>query len=324
MVDTTSRPHHTYEPPVAELLHYGPCDGLHAKDWPNYVQELGLTAEHIPSLIDMAQDDDLWVLFADGYDRKDEFLDADITTEDALWAPIHAWRALGQLQAVKAVKPLVEVLGQRDFDWCLEELPQVFGLMGAEALAPLDELLSTKINYNHKVTLASGLGKIAKVFPDLRDRCVEVLTRQLSDFKQHHRTVNGSLIAQLLDLKAVESVPVMEAAYTANKVDEMFVGPWARAQIELGLKQESDFTLEEFQIRYTFAQKQRMANIRAYLDRQKSKSSNSSAALPKRGEGFEAPEFKDIAAQANSKKSPPKAGFGQGAASGKKKTKKKK
>ena len=324
MVDTTSRPHHTYEPPVAELLRYGPCDGLRAKDWPNYVQELGLTAEHIPSLIEMAQDNELWVLFESGYDREDEFLDADITTEDALWAPIHAWRALGQLQASEAVKPLVDVLGQRDFDWCLEELPQVFGLMGEEAIAPLDELISTKINYKNKITLSSGLGEIAKVFPELRDRCVEVLTRQLSNFEQHHRTVNGSLIAQLLDLKAVESVPVMEAAYTANKVDEMFVGPWARAQIELGLKQESDFTPEELQIRYTLAQKQRLANIRAYLDRQKAKSSSSSAALPIRREGFEAPEFKDIAAQADSSKSPPKSGFGHGTKAGKKKTKKKK
>lgn len=324
MVDKTSRLPHTYEPPVAELLRYGPCDGLHPKDWPNYVQELGLTAEHIPSLIEMVQDDKLWLLFAGGYDREDEFLDAGIATEDALWAPIHAWRALGQLQAGEAVKPLVEVLRKYDFDWCLEELPQVFGLMREEAIAPLEDLLSTKINYNNKVTLVSGLGEIGKVFPELRDRCVEVLTRQLSNFKQYHRTVNASLIAQLLDFKAVESVPVMEAAYTANKVDEMFVGPWARAQIELGLKQESDFTPEELQIRYTLAQKQRMANIRAYLDRQKSKASNSSATLPIRREGFEAPEFRDIATQASSKKSSPKPGFGQGAESGNKKSKKKK
>lgn len=305
-------------------MRYGPCDGLRAKDWPNYVQELELTSEHIPSLIEMAQDDELWAFFAGDYDREDDFWDAGITPDDALWAPIHAWRALGQLQAAEAVKPLAKVLEQRDYDWCWEELPQVFGLMGAEAIAPLGELLSSKINYNHKITLSSGLGEIGKVFPELRGRCVEVLTGQLSNFKQHHRTVNGSLIAQLLDLKAVESIPVMEAAYTANKVDEIFVGTWAGAQIELGLKQESDFTPDELKIRYTFAQKQRMANIRASLDRQQSKTSSSSTALPNRREGFEALEFKDIAAQASSKQSSPKRGFGQGAESGKKKTKKKK
>ncbi len=315
-------PNHTYEPPVAELLRYGPCRSTNANDWPNYGQELGLTADHVPALIEMAQDDELWALFAGDYDREDEFLDADITPDDALWAPIHAWRSLGQLQAAEAITPLVDVLQQRDFDWCWEELPQVFGLIGAAAIDPIDELIPAKIHYNNKVTLIGAFGKIVKTFPELRDRCVEVITRQLSNFKHHHRTVNGALIAELLDLKAVESVPVMAAAYAANKVDEMFVGPWAAAQIELGLKQASDFTPAELEIRYTPAQKQRMANVRAYLDRQKSKSPG--AGLLTRREGFEPAEFKDIAAQAGVQKLSEKAGFGGEAKSGAKKSKKKK
>ncbi|MBD2105540.1 hypothetical protein [Nodosilinea sp. FACHB-13] len=34
--------------------------------------------------------------------------------EKALWAPIHAWRSLGQLQAVEAIQPLAQVLQQHD------------------------------------------------------------------------------------------------------------------------------------------------------------------------------------------------------------------
>ncbi|MBW4481473.1 MAG: hypothetical protein KME14_02910 [Tildeniella torsiva UHER 1998/13D] len=162
-----------------------------------------------------------------------------------------------------------------------------------------------------------GIGGVAKAFPELRDRTVEALTRQLSHFKNHHRSVNGSIIAQLLDFKATEAVPEMEAAYGARKVDEMFVGSWARVQIDLGLKQEADFTAEELEIHYTPRQEQMMANIRASLDRPKpSRKSLPNVEKP--------PEFKDIVAQSGTKKLADKAGFGGGLSVALKKSKKKK
>jgi hypothetical protein len=299
-------------------LRYGEGEGINAKDWPNYVQELGLTVDHVPALIQMAQDEQLWAFFEEDYDREDESLEADIDPEEALWAPIHAWRSLGQLQAIEAIQPLAQVLQQHDVDWCWEELPQVFGLMGAGAIEPLEELLSTKIDYNNKITLVEGIGKIAKMSPDLRDRTVEALTRQLSHFKNHHRSVNGALIAQLLDFNALEAVPVMEAAYAAKKVDEMFVGSWATVQIELGLKQKSDFTPEELEIRYTPRQEQMMANVKAFVERQEAQQQQR---LP-RHLGTKPPEFGDIAAQKGSKKLANKSGFG-GNVPGSKKRKKK-
>ncbi|MEO1068182.1 MAG: hypothetical protein AAFW95_03560, partial [Cyanobacteria bacterium J06638_6] len=87
-------------------------------------------------------------------------------------------------------------------------------MIGAEAIDPLDELLSTDdIDYNSKITLSSGLTYIAQTFPDQRDRCVEVLTQQLSEYEHHHISVNGALVLALFKLKALESAPVMEAAY---------------------------------------------------------------------------------------------------------------
>ncbi|MFQ4140154.1 hypothetical protein PGN35_027960 [Nodosilinea sp. PGN35] len=312
-------PTYTYKPPVAELLSYGESEDNTSKDWPNYVQALGLIADHVPALIQMVEDEQLWELFMGNFDREDEFTDAGLDPDAALWAPIHAWRSLGQLQAVTAIPTLVRVLQRHDLDWCWEELPQVFGLMGAGALDPLEELLSTKIDYNNKITLIEGIGRVAKAFPDLRDRTVAALTRQLSHFKNHHRSVNGAIIAQLLDFKATEAVPEMEAAYGAKKVDEMFAGSWARVQIDLGLKQESDFTPEELAIHYSPMQEQMMANIRASLDRPKPSGLHS-----RRGISFEKPpEFKDIAAQANTKKPNAKTGFGGGRPSAPKKSKKK-
>ena len=34
-----------------------------------------------------------------------------------VWSPVHAWRALGQLQALDALKPLLGLLANRDDDW---------------------------------------------------------------------------------------------------------------------------------------------------------------------------------------------------------------
>lgn len=60
--------------------------------------------------------------------------------------------------------------------------------------------------------------------------------------------MNGALVLALFKLKALEAVPVMEAAYQAKTVDEMFIGSWARVQADLGLKQTSDFTPEKLSI----------------------------------------------------------------------------
>ncbi len=317
----------SYTAPLDSLLSYGDASGSSSKDWPNYVQELGLTAEHIPALIQMAQDDQLWsFFFVDPDDLDDKPVEEGALDPDiALWAPIHAWRALGQLQAAEAVKPLAQVLQQRDLDWCWEELPDVFGLIGAEAIAPLDELLSTdNIDYNSKVTLSSGLTYIAEAFPDQRDRCVEVITGQLSHYDDHHISVNGALVLALFKLKAVESAAVMAAAYEAGKVDEMFVGSWPRVQVDLGLKQASDFTPEELSIHYTPEQEKLMANIRAYVNRPKPNAAELGLPIKREAFGFDKPpDFKAIAAQSGSQKLPSKSGFG-GAKSSRKQSKKKK
>ena len=201
---------------------------------------------------------------------------------------------------------------QRDVDWCWEELPDVYGLIGAEAVDPLDELLSTdNIDYYSKITLSSGLTHIAQTFPDQRDRCVEVLTRQLSRYNDHHISVNGALVLGLFKLKAVESAAVMAAAYEAGKVDEMFVGSWPRVQVDLGLKQESDFTPEELSIHYTPEQAKLMANINAYLNQRKP--SAAELGLPIKREAFgsdKPPGFKDLAARSGSQKKPSKSGWG--------------
>lgn len=322
-------PNPVYHSPVTKLLNYGECQGNNAQDWPDYVQALELTTEHIPELIQMAEDERLWRYFFD-----EANIDSSLTEyekwnpEVAFWAPIHAWRALGQLRAAAAVKPLAYVLERWDADWSWEELPEVFGLIGAEAIQPLDELLEQEtkdLEYNSKITLASGLTKIAENFPEERDRCVEVFTRHLSHYEHQHFSLNAALVLGLYDLKALEAVPVIEAAYAAGKVDEMFVGSWPRVQVDLGLKKASDFTPEELAVHHTPEQKQMLANIETYLNRHKP--SAYQKGLPIQREAYlfdQPPSFKEIAAEAGANKASKKSGFGQPSQTSSKKSKKKK
>ncbi len=172
-----------YASPVDRLLTLG--DPHQFSEWPDYM-EYGLAEEHIPELIRMTTDMDLHN--ADNADGK--------STE--VWAPLHAWRALGQLHAELAVEPLVSILDLDD-DWIGEELPVVFGMIGTRAIPALAKYLSDQ---SHEVSpracAANGLEKIANNHPEVRNQCLEILMSQLDRSSENDPTLNGLLISSLI------------------------------------------------------------------------------------------------------------------------------
>ncbi len=54
--------------------------------------------------------------------RHDELSQAGSDSKE-VWSPVHAWRALGQLKAVDALKPLLGLLTNRDDDWISDDFP---------------------------------------------------------------------------------------------------------------------------------------------------------------------------------------------------------
>ena len=218
-----------YQPPVAELLSRGRPKEINRDQWFDYVAAYGFTDEHIPDLIRLASEEDLnW------------------QDEGECYAPIHAYRALGQLRAETAIQPLISLLEVDDSDWFMEDLPTVFGMIGPACIPALTRYL----NHNEpsswsKASAAGGLTKIAEFYPAHRDECVQILTESLSRHQQHPPELNGMLVAKLLDLQATEAVNVIETAYKEGPMDEMVCGTWPSVQIQLGLATEADFTPEE-------------------------------------------------------------------------------
>ncbi len=76
-----------YQLPVVQLLTLG-MEEKNRWDWPDYL-EMGFTEKDIPELIRMALDERL--------------NNADIDSPE-VWAPLHAWRTLGQLKAEEEIK----------------------------------------------------------------------------------------------------------------------------------------------------------------------------------------------------------------------------
>src|ERR1700687_2750327 len=120
-------PDPSYAAPLDRLLTLGKAWG--SNPWPDYLA-LGLGPEHIPELIRMA---------------TDPALNEDDSESPEVWAPGHAWRALGQVPAADAAAPLVQLfqrIDENQDDFVGEDLPRAFGLLGPAAIPALMAYLS--------------------------------------------------------------------------------------------------------------------------------------------------------------------------------------
>ncbi|HLD65932.1 MAG TPA: hypothetical protein VJA19_07805 [Pseudomonas sp.] len=200
---------------------YGDCRNF--RQWPDYLA-LGLGPEHVPDLIRMATDPDLnWA--------DSESLE--------VWAPVHAWRALGQLRAEAAIEPLLALFHElEDSDWA-PELSEVFGLIGPTAIPALMAYLTDPQHGLYpRAYAADSLGEIAKHHPEARAASLAALIHEFERFADNEPELNGFILAALLDLNAVEAAPLIERAFAAGRVDVFIAGDWEEVQIEFGLKAE--------------------------------------------------------------------------------------
>lgn len=219
-----------YTPPVDKLLTYGEAKSVVPDQWPNY-PELGLKPEHIPDLIRMATDEKLnWA--------DSESLE--------VWAPIHAWRALGQLQAEAAVGPLLALFEDlEDSDWVMEELPEVFGMIGSAALPALAAYIAdVSFDEEARISAIPSVEKIGMRWPEARLASIALLMKQLELFAENEPEINGFLVLGLIELKATEALPLIEQAFAARRVDLTIMGDWGDVQIEFGLKSPEEVEQE--------------------------------------------------------------------------------
>jgi hypothetical protein len=220
-------PDNTYPLPIENLRLAGdPRDTFEWKQGnPDYVKQFGLGPEDIAVLLEIAKG---WT----DNERRPE--------GDVLYAPVHAWRALGQLRAVEAIEPLLAVqnaLDERGDDWYLEEFHDVWGMIGLPAITALAAYLGDMSNREFpRVSVAHGLCEVVKRNPVAREQVVSLISEQLARHEQDAYNLNGLLVSYLLDLGASEAAETMERAYAAGVVDESICGEWSDVRVELGVE----------------------------------------------------------------------------------------
>lgn len=218
---TDTAPTSSYPPPVDKLLTIGEPEVGEPKDWPNYLK-LGLTAEHIPALIRMATDKELNTTDSEGIE---------------IWAPNHAWRALGQLHAIEAAEPLLTFFDLNgDSEWVMEELPEVFGMIGPQALPTLEAYLTDATHKEwSRVSAASSIKAIGANWPDARSTSIAILSKSLENTTADETDLSSLIVTDLIGLHAQEAAPVIEQAFKDDRIDLSIVGDWDDVRENLGL-----------------------------------------------------------------------------------------
>lgn len=224
-----------YQPPVASLLEKGePASG----EWED-VTKLGITEADIPELIRMVTDKHLhW--------SEDSFL---------CFAPVHAWRALGQLRAEQAIYPLItlfDLAEEMDDDYIENEMETVFSMIGAPAVQPLVDFVEDPevlhSDWAH-VSAISALVAIGLKHPDARDQVkiglrslLEIELERANSYMEDEEPLIeiDFLVAGLAELGAAEAMPFIREAFARGLVSEIACGSLEDVEQQLKLAQEKD------------------------------------------------------------------------------------
>jgi hypothetical protein len=210
--------------PAERILSIGEPNIQSGATWLDYTA-LGIGSEHIPALIRIATD---MHLLTDPDERNPRG-----------WAPVHAWRALGQLGADEAIQPLIALFHQvKDNDWVIEELPDVFALIGPPAVDCLIVYLKDLSYPDYaRMVAATCLMEIGRAYSAAHLRCASALAEQLDNFESNHPSVNGILVANLVELNAVEYRSLIHKVFSEGHVDRFIAGDWRDVK-KLLLKRE--------------------------------------------------------------------------------------
>ncbi len=209
----------SYDLPVAGLLTLGrPSMGT---GWRNETLE-DIGPEHTSELLRMLGDPAL-------HEQEED--------SPAVWAPIHALRALARLHVAEAVEPLLKLL--RDFpddDWVVDNVPTALVEIGPASLEAVKRLLPDRsASPDDGMAALELLEKLGAERPEIRDECVGAVVRELQNHAENEPEFNGALVAALVELGATEHASLIEAAYEAGSVDRTFCGEWEELRDQLGL-----------------------------------------------------------------------------------------
>ncbi len=194
-----------------------------ARKWPDYLAKYDFSAEDVPALLEIFTDEDIEQLSSD---------------RPEVWAPLYAWRILGQLGSEDAIEPIVQSFdASHEDDWALSELSGVIGMIGPAAISTLIEYWRQpgKDEFSYVMAM-DALCEIAKQHPASRDQVIDIYIDYMNEPNKLADTLNGLLMACLMDLKATAAIDGIRHLFALNCVDISCAGDLEEVENSLGLR----------------------------------------------------------------------------------------
>jgi hypothetical protein len=211
-----------YQPPLVALLSIGEPDAIEPKDWADYAEDHGLHPGHAAELIRMACDMALHERQAD---------------DPAVWAPVHAWRALAQMRRVEALPHLTRLLRDHSDLVATDDLMWVFAAFGPPAIPILSQVATDRWAADTVTGIATNaLEQIARSDPDSREACVTAIAAVLRPEAAMDPTAVGLAIGSLIEMRAAEVITAIRDAFARDAVDLSITGDLEDVEIDLGLR----------------------------------------------------------------------------------------
>ncbi len=217
---------HSDNPKIQTLLKLGEPE-TNYRSCPDYVGRYGFTLDDVPSLLMLYSDDEINSL--DSHRAE-------------VWAPLYAWRILGQLRSEQAIQPIIASFDTLFDDDCAQsELGIALGLIGPKAIEPLERYLqqADKDRDEFSYALASeSLCEIAKAHPDSRAQVMQVYRDYMANPIESMHALNGLLVGDLMELDATEAIDDIRRLFARGCVDISCAGDLEDVEIELGFRDE--------------------------------------------------------------------------------------
>lgn len=202
-------PQHQLPEPYARLLTLGIQDAKTVYDATAAQLRAEAPQAGMDRLVEMALDESYYT-YENGVQPPDP----------RIWTRVHALRTLGRFEAEAAfaVEPLLVLLPEED-DWLREEIPFFYAAVGEAALEPLAKLLlDPNADPEARGTAVECIAEIGEQHADLHDRAVALLT-SIVNKEREDPTLVAFAIGDLLNLNALESLPLIEQAFQEDRVD---------------------------------------------------------------------------------------------------------
>jgi hypothetical protein len=222
-------PHHNLPDPYSRLQSIGPEDAesLYTEIADKLKQSDPKKAAQ--QLLKMVQDESYYDYDGDAYVGG--------ATGDARgWTCLHALRVLALMgeAGTIGIEPLLPLLNSED-DYLREDVPFYYAEMGQPAIGPLARVLAdSNADTYQRAGAGESLAEIAEKHPHLRELVIPPLEQALAT-ERHDDALNGFLIINLCDLASKESMPLVEAAFREDRVDDTIID-MAEVQEHFGLE----------------------------------------------------------------------------------------